>query len=67
MTEKKKRPKRPPRQVWLVVGVDAHWASAHYATKADATAVCARFTKSDPTAGWRVVGPYILAERVRET
>lgn len=58
MAAKKKTatPKRPPRQLWAVV-----WSNSvcdAYLTKASA--------ERNRAPGERVVGPYVLAERVRE-
>jgi hypothetical protein len=61
----KKRPKRPPRSVWLVVddkcGVILAWV---HRTKRDAVAQAERVTAGGVTC--RAVGPFVLAERVRE-
>ncbi len=51
--------KRPPRQVWLVVGADGSvWAQ--YRTQREAKAYAT--VRKD----WQVAGPYVLAERVRQ-
>lgn len=51
-----KKPKRPPRQVWINFREGTHIEA--FSTKKKATV--------EKWADERTVGPYILAERVRE-
>jgi hypothetical protein len=51
--------KRPPRQVWLVVGRDGRPLDLNYARRRDAE-------HWERAGDYRVVGPYVLAERARE-
>jgi len=64
MATTKKRAKRPPRQVWLVVNARGTAYGPH-ATKREASEDCAEL-RGISDDGERVVGPYVLAERVRE-
>ncbi len=55
-----KKAKRPPRQVWFVFGAGNVMLPMPYATKREAS-------ENAVLVGGRAVGPYVLAERARET
>jgi hypothetical protein len=57
--------KRPPRQVWVVRSEKLHLSSA-FPTKREAVKCAASRTRQfGADCEFTVVGPYILAERVR--
>lgn len=67
---KKPRAKRPPRKVWHVMAYDGTLCG-YFTTRRKAVEECSDWERiriaRHPTWGpHRVVGPYILAERVRE-
>lgn len=58
--------KRPPRQVWLVLKEDGMFAEGKWTPVGDAVHTKAKDAKEWAIAGAKVVGPYVLAERVRQ-
>lgn len=63
----KKKAKRPPREVWIIVNTYGHpggWFYEAFPTRAAAQDDIGRFVRFYN--GARVVGPYVLAERARE-
>lgn len=56
-----------PRQIWTWVNSDGRMSSALYQTKRDALEGLDCYEDVNGSdEGYRVVGPYILAERTRE-
>jgi hypothetical protein len=59
---KRPRAKRPPRKVWAVFNQERGSTVANFDTKREAD----KFALNYGHGRYRVVGPYVLAERVRE-